>query len=546
MADIDKPVAIIGYSLRAPNCSSVEEFANALKAGADLTTGNTRYPHGHLGLPPRQGRLKEEDVACFDASFFGLSHKQAEAMDPSIRILLKVSYEALMDAQIDVKRLRGSKTGVYVGHCFSDSLALLGSASNPNKNGYELVNGAYAMAANRLSYFYDLKGPSITVDTACSSSLVALDRAVRDIRQGLVDRAIVGGLSLTLDPHKNSSFNAFTMLSPTGRCHSFDTRANGYCRSDGIACVVLEPGSKGYALVQGTGTNCDGAKPQGITYPSSKGQQTLMAEVFAKSKINPGGVVYHEAHGTGTIAGDKEELEALATIYSQSLPLGSVKSNMGHAEGASGLMSVIKILLMFEDHKLYPNFDYQESPHEAINNGNFVVVKKEQEWEPGLCTVSNFGFGGSNAFAILAPSLVEERSASTGGPKKLLATAFASSPGSMPATKHDAYYQIQRSLGNNAAFQYEWKDGGWRESSQLVFVFNGQGSQWNGMGKDLMEQNSTFRSTIERFIGTGDRHPAGEPLLGWIPMDVEGKQHNWHCQLPARSLGYARSGRDPP
>ena len=139
----------------------------------------------------------------------------------------------------------------------------MGGSSNPNKNGYELVNGASAMAANRLSFFYNLKGPSITIDTACSSSLVALDRAVRDIRDGVVDRAIVGGLSLTLDPHKNASFNAFTMLSPTGRCYSFDSRADGYCRSDGVACVILEPGCSGYALVAGSGTNADGAKPQG-------------------------------------------------------------------------------------------------------------------------------------------------------------------------------------------------------------------------------------------------------------------------------------------
>ena len=137
------------------------------------------------------------------------------------------------------------------------------SCSNTDKTGYELVNGAHSMAANRLSYFYDLHGPSMTIDTACSSSLVALDRATKDIKAGIIDRAIVGGVSLTLDPHKNATFNAFTMLSPTGRCHAFDSRADGYCRSDGVACVILERGEDGYACVHVSGTNSDGATPRG-------------------------------------------------------------------------------------------------------------------------------------------------------------------------------------------------------------------------------------------------------------------------------------------
>ena len=144
-------ISIVGYSLRAPNTSSVPEFAKALRSGEDLTTSNTRYPHGHLGLPPRQGRIKDSDFECFDAKFFGLSYKQAEAMDPLIRMLLEVSYEALLDAQLSMDDIRGSNTGVYVGHCFSDDASHKTTSFNPHKNGYELVNGTNSMAG-KLNY----------------------------------------------------------------------------------------------------------------------------------------------------------------------------------------------------------------------------------------------------------------------------------------------------------------------------------------------------------------------------------------------------------
>lgn len=501
------PIAIVGYSLRGPKCSSVQEFAEALKGGADLTTAKTRYPHGHLGLPPRQGLLKEKDVQNFNAPFFGLSHKQAQAMDPGVRLLMQVSYEALMDAQINIQSLRGSMTGVYVGHCFSDYFSLQSSSANPDKSGYELVNGAHCMAANRLSYFYDLRGPSMTIDTACSSSLVAVDRAARDIKAGIVDRAVVGGLSLTLDPHKSASFNTFNMLSPTGHCHSFENRADGYCRSDGVACIVLERGIGGYAYVAGSGTNSDWATDQGITYPSSKQQAALMHCVFAESSIEPHCVSYHETHGTGTIAGDSEELDALSVVFSQPLLIGSVKSNMGHAEGASGIFGIIKVLLMYEVRKVFPNFDFRGSNHRAIKEGQLSVVEDLCHWEPGVSTISNFGFGGANAFAILTPS--DKRKLYAAVSMRPSVTPFSSTPGSMPGLSFARFYAHQRAIGNHVAFQYEWKKEKWVDASPLVFVLDGQGSQWNFMGQDLMKDSPVFRATIQRL-----EHETGIPLVG--------------------------------
>eukprot|EP00522_Entomoneis_paludosa_P007169 CAMPEP_0172448792 /NCGR_PEP_ID=MMETSP1065-20121228/7729_1 /TAXON_ID=265537 /ORGANISM="Amphiprora paludosa, Strain CCMP125" /LENGTH=3370 /DNA_ID=CAMNT_0013200381 /DNA_START=215 /DNA_END=10327 /DNA_ORIENTATION=+ len=507
----DHDIAIVGYSLRAPNCRSVPEFAAALKSGQDLTTGDTRYPHGHLNLPPRQGRLHEDDISSFDASFFGLSHKQAEAMDPLIRMLLQVSYEALLDAQIPLEQARGSATGVYVGHCFSDVGNMKTSCWNQDKNGYELVNGANSMAANRLSFFYDFQGPSLVIDTACSSSLVALDCAVRDLEQGTIDRAIVAGLSLTLNPHKNACFNAFTMLSPTGHCHVFDSKADGYCRSDGVACIVLErrkpnclTASPAYALVAGTGTNSDGSKNEGITYPSWNQQALLMEQVYARiDTVHPDEISYHEAHGTGTIAGDRVEIQALSKVYKQQLIVGSVKSNMGHAEGASGLMGLIKMLLMYEDEMIYPNHGFEDSPHEPIQNGQFQVLKEAVDWMPAPCSISSFGFGGSNAFCILRPAPKGVNSSNSPATSltihNRIPRPFASSDQSpSPSEKHQDYYQLQQMLGNHTQFPFVWSNGKWQEHSPLVFVLDGQGSQWNNMGQDLMQSSTVFRETMHR------------------------------------------------
>jgi len=362
-------------------------------------------------------------------------------------------------------------------------------------DGYEILGTAHCMAANRLSYYYDLKGPSMTMDTACSSSLLALDRASKDIKAGIIERAIVCGISLCLDHGKNAILVKAQMLSPTGHCHVFDTRADGYCRADGIGCVILERGASGYALVVGSGTNQDGATA-GITYPNSDQQLALMSEVLAESGVKPQDVDYHEAHGTGTTAGDNEELAALSRLYTHPLVVGSVKSNMGHSEGASGLMGLAKILLMFEDHQLYPNFDFVESPHEIIQSGRFSVLKESKQWEPGLSTISNFGFGGSNAFAILKPC--PKRKTIPELPEFLNGTPFLSSPGEPPLPDYADFYAVQRVLGNSQSFRYDWKDDEWRAGdSPLVFVCNGQGSQWNKMGQDLMRDSKVFRSTIE-------------------------------------------------
>lgn len=326
---------------------------------------------------------------------------------------------------------------------------------------------------------------SLSLDTACSSSLVAFHQACSDLKNGTIDRAIVGGLSLTLDPAKNASFNAFSMLSPDGRCYSFDTRANGYCRSEGIAAIVLESSRvrvSGIARVLGSSVNCDGHKENGITYPSAELQAANAQAAFDSTdgEVTPASVSFIEAHGTGTVAGDKEELEGFVSVFygdggkesrGRGIPIGSVKSCMGHAEGASGLMSLVKCLLMFENETILPNQNFEQTVHRPILDGKFRIVTKAERWQPGICCISNYGFGGTNAFAIIGPM---DKSRSTRIlPGELPRTPFSNSALTDFDLVSTTWFQEQVMLGNDT--DYRFRDGyPCRKCPSVCFLFGGQ------------------------------------------------------------------------
>jgi fatty acid synthase len=281
---------------------------------------------------------------------------------------------------------------------------------------------------------------------------VAFDAACRDIRAGTIDRAIVGGLSLTLDPAKNATFNAFNMLSPDGRCYSFDTRANGYCRSEAVVAVVLEssrvarPGSA-CAQVLGTAVNNDGKTPQGITFPSATAQEANARA--ALSGIPLDSIGYIEAHGTGTTAGDRTELAGLAAIFppgTAPIPIGSVKSSMGHAEGASGLVSVVKCLLSFEKRRLFPNHNFERTEHAPLLDGTFSVVTESRAWVPANVCISNYGFGGTNAFVVLGPGTATYAPDDTE-----TCVSFANHAGQQT---DGLYFSQQIALGNHVPFSH--------------------------------------------------------------------------------------------
>lgn len=236
------------------------------------------------------------DISKFDSMFFGISSNQAANLDPQIKMLLESVFEAVTDAGHSMEDLSGSNTGVYVGGCYSDLHKAIVKDIR-NITGYENTGCSTSMISNRVSFCFNFRGPSMTIDTACSSSLVAFDFAVRDILSGKIDRAIVGGVSVVLDPRITKSFQNYNMLSPNGKCHSFDSRADGYVRADAIGAVLLESpvlASFGYVRILGTGVNSDGWKSTGITFPSADQQIALCRSVCAEYNIDASKVRYVE------------------------------------------------------------------------------------------------------------------------------------------------------------------------------------------------------------------------------------------------------------
>lgn len=521
---------VTGFSGRFPSSESVSAFWNNLCNGKDLVSTTERYPADYHGLPGRQAEIGP--ISKFDSMFFGISASQADCLDPQIRLLLESVFEAVVDAGYSMADLAGSNTGVYVGGCFSDlHKAMLKDIRSIN--GYENTGCSHSMFSNRVSFCFNFTGPSMTVDTACSSSLVAFDTAVRDIRSGRVSRAIVGGVSVVMDPGISKSFHAYNMLSPTGKCHSFDDRADGYVRADAIGAVLLEADTlvnSGYMRVLGTGVNSDGWKSAGITFPSADQQIVLCQSVCKEYNIDPAQVGYVEAHGTGTTAGDRQELRAIDTVYgsangaattNSATLIGSVKSNMGHSEGASGAMALVKSLMVLAEDTIPGNLHYKSTSHEPIVAGRLAVVDSTRPFYQrentggALLAINNFGFGGTNASVVgtKGHSSVTDPAIPTAptrwvfgrtqanleqyvAKKDLGGAAWGKMMRSSSATDKFPFRGVV--TGEESALELTIRQAP-AEKVHIAFCYSGQGCQWSGMGKDLWSdpQYPTFRSTIE-------------------------------------------------
>uniref|UniRef100_A0A8C3PVK3 Fatty acid synthase n=1 Tax=Chrysolophus pictus TaxID=9089 RepID=A0A8C3PVK3_CHRPC len=341
-------VVIAGIAGKLPESENLQEFWENLLNGVDMVTeDDRRWKPGIYGLPKRNGKLK--DIKKFDASFFGVHPKQAHTMDPQLRLLLEVSYEAILDGGINPTTLRGTDTGVWIGASGSEAAEAL-SQDPEELLGYSMTGCQRAMLANRISYFYDFTGPSLTIDTACSSSLMALENAYKAIRHGQCSAALVGGVNILLKPNTSVQFMKLGMLSPDGACKAFDVSGNGYCRSEAVVVVLLTKKSMAkriYATIVNAGSNTDGFKEQGVTFPSGEMQQQLVGSLYRECGIKPGDVEYVEAHGTGTKVGDPQEVNGIVNVFCQCerepLLIGSTKSNMGHPEPASGLAALAKV-----------------------------------------------------------------------------------------------------------------------------------------------------------------------------------------------------------
>ncbi|KAH8326055.1 hypothetical protein KR067_013719 [Drosophila pandora] len=531
----DGDIVISGLSGKLPESSNIEEFKYNLLNGIDMVTDDPRrWEAGIYGLPERMAKMKDSDLEKFDDKFFSVHQKQAELMDPCMRMLLELTHEAIIDAGINPAQLRGSRTGVYIGLSFVETEHEIPNMEPSSINGYCLTGCARAMFANRISYTFDFKGPSFIVDTACSSSLVALNHAFADMRAGRCDYAVVAGVNLILKPIFALQFLRLGIVSHDGSCKTFDAAANGYARADTCAVVLLQrrkAAKRVYASILNVRTNTDGFKEQGVTFPDGRMQQALLEETYSEIGLNPDEVVYVEAHGSGTPVGDDQEANMLSNFFcrpSRSSPLliGSVKSNMGHAEPASGVSALAKMIIAMEEGVIPRNLHYH-TPNPAVPalvEGRLKVVDRNLPWQGGIVGLNSFGFGGANAHVVLKSHTKSKAPKSSGNGveqkqslrlvvcsgrteeavQQLLKVATdQSNDRELLTLINDIHshtiplhpfrgYAVLDSSGavKEEVLPFE------EEQRPIWFVYAGMGSQWASMAKDLM-QLDVFRKSIE-------------------------------------------------
>jgi len=435
-------IAIIGMSGRFPGAQNINEFWENMKNGTDsvIKVPKERWnADQYYDLNPKTPNKSYskvggflEDIDKFDTLFFNLPPIEAISMDPQQRLFLEETWRALEDAGYSDTSLANTKCGVFVGASQGDYLKKLAEV-NKETSGEAFTGMAPSILASRISYFLDLIGPCITIDTACSSSLVALHLACQSIQNGESDLALVGGVKLMITPELHIATTKVEMLSPSGKCKTFDQTADGTILSEGVGVLVLKPLEKAladkhqiYGVIKGSGINQDG-KTNGITAPSVQSQTRLELDVYQKANINPAHLSLVEAHGTGTKLGDPIEVKALTNAFrnytqeKQFCAIGSVKSNVGHATMAAGVTSVIKVLLSLKNKQIPPVLHFvQPNEHIKFQETPFYVNTNLIDWLPKnglarMAAVSSFGFSGTNAHVVIEepPRRAEKRSGSS-------------------------------------------------------------------------------------------------------------------------------------
>ncbi|OCT62677.1 fatty acid synthase [Xenopus laevis] len=527
-------IVIAGMSGRLPESNNLQEFWDNLIQGVDMVTeDDRRWKPGLYGLPRRNGKLKELDK--FDAAFFGVHPKQAHTMDPQLRLLLEICYEAIVDAGINPNELRGTNTGVWVG--VSGSEAGEAFSRDPEELlGYSMTGCQRAMFANRISYFFNFKGPSLSIDTACSSSLLALENAYKAIQHGQCNAAIVAGVNVLLKPNTSVQFMKLGMLSPDGACKSFDASGNGYCRSEAAVAVLVTKKSLAkrlYSTILNAGSNTDGFKEQGVTFPSGAVQQELLISLYKEAGIQPSQVEYLEAHGTGTKVGDPQEVNGIVGVLCDStrepLLLGSTKSNMGHPEPASGLAALAKVILSLEHGVWAPNLHYKTPNPDipALQEGLVQVVTEPTPVKGGIVGINSFGFGGSNVHIILKPNEKKPSGvASVEVPRLVLACGRTEKAvetiiqQSREPTADNTFVNLLNDISGippssmpHRGYTLVKTDSDIKEIQQaqvsgrpLWYICSGMGTQWKGMGHSLMKLDIFHQSILrsdEALKGTG-------------------------------------------
>ncbi|WP_438010608.1 type I polyketide synthase [Sorangium sp. So ce321] len=560
-----EPIAIVGMACRFPGADDPEAFWRLLRDGTDAIRevpperwDVDAYYDPDPGTPgrmyTRQGGFLD-GIDRFDAAFFEIAPREAARVDPQQRLLLEVAWEALERAGRAPDQLAGTETGVFVGISNSDYAQLCIGGGDPTRIDAYLPTGTmFSVAAGRLSYVLGLHGPCIAVDTACSSSLVAIHLACQSLRSGECRVALAGGVNLITSPLSTIAVSQLRMMAPDGRCKTFDAAADGYVRGEGCGILVLERLSDALAnrspilaVVRGSAVNHDG-RSGGLTAPNGPAQEAVIRRALANGGVSPAEVSYVEVHGTGTSLGDPVEVGALRAALrhgrspEQPLWLGSVKTNLGHLESAAGIAGLMKVALAFQHREIPPHLHLKElSPHITLDDIPASVPTQRTAWEVSvgrrIAGVSSFGFGGTNAHAVLeeAPAPAEEAPPAERPPHLLclsakqpealeaLALRYAAHLDQHPAERlpdicHTAgvgrAHFAQRlaivadtrqemrealdafargALGAGAARGEAPIDG----PARVVFLFSGHGSQWAGMGRALLDEEPAFRRALE-------------------------------------------------
>ncbi|NUQ65793.1 MAG: acyltransferase domain-containing protein, partial [Pirellulales bacterium] len=563
-----EPIAIVGIGCRFPGAAGPAAFWQLLVDGVDAVREvpsdrwDAAAADGMLaGRGSGNGRATVRwggwlaDIDRFDSEFFGISPREAACIDPQQRLLLEVAWEALEDAGLPAERLRGSAGGVFVGISTNDYRQAF-AARTSEVDPYWSTGNAGSIAANRLSYFFDLRGPSIAIDTACSSSLVAVHLAAGSLRNGECDVALAGGVNAILTPDISFSFAKGGGLAPDGRCKAFDSRADGIVRSEGVGIVVLKrlsdamaDGDSIYAVIRGSAVNQDG-RSNGITAPNQAAQEAVLRSAWRSAGISPTEAQTIETHGAGTLLGDVIEANALMAVLAPGrtpdcpCAIGSVKTNIGHCEAAAGAAGLIKLALAIRHGRIPRSLHFKEpNPHIPFCEAPLAVQTETVDW-PGprdrrLAGVSSFGFGGTNAHVVLEsppPARVEPVPAMSGADAvhllplsaanmdalqalaRRLDERLAAGPAELvdlcceAATRRthldhraalrfcsiETLREQLRAVGTgqgHPAVRVGRKPGDRR--LRFAYVFSGHGGQWRGMHRPLWERFPAFRARLE-------------------------------------------------
>lgn len=559
-----EPLAVIGLGCRFPGGADdadsfwrlIEEGRDAIRdVPADRWDVDALYdpdPEAPGKMSTRWGGFLDK-IDTFDPEFFGISPREAAGMDPQQRILLEVAWEALENAGQSPEKLAGSSTGVFAGICSGDYSLLRLARGAGSIDAYVATGNAHSVASGRISYLLGLHGPSVSIDTACSSSLVAVHLACQSLRAGECRMVLAGGVNLVLVPDTTITLSKSHMMSPVGRCKAFDASADGFVRAEGAGLVVIKrlsdaiaDGDAILALIRGSASNQDGASA-GLTAPNGPAQEAVIREALARAQLTPADIEYIEAHGTGTSLGDPIEARALAHVFGADRPVaaplrvGSVKTNIGHAESAAGIAGLIKVVLALQRGripkslhltKLNPLIDWTGLPLE--------VASEAKPWNrpPGsrMAGVSSFGFSGTNAHIVLSDYVPEPAPAPAPGPRLLPLSArseaalrelvarysqavdrwpeadFAAICHSAGAGRSHFEHRLAVQADGIASLRAVLAAAARGEEHPavrhgstgnapvpgVVFMFTGQGAQYAGMGRELYEREPVFRRELDR------------------------------------------------